>query len=136
MEKVKVYNVDKYLIEQINKQSYNMDRAVIFVGDNGACIFDYEGCGKILKSDTEAFEIDLNDYIEDKRTVYIMPQYEGSITIKEIVDNAEFEEMELKKFMHKHSYNSRCISNFNGVLETINEIGLSASDYVDTETEN
>lgn len=136
MEKVKVYNLNEYIIKECGKQTFRNDKIMIVVGDNGVVIRDYEGCGWDENLVTDSITVQLNDYTpkeNGKYSIYIMPQYETHIPIQEIIENAECEEMYLKEFMHKWNYNSRCSANFRETLDSIKHAGIDFKIYLDEE---
>ena len=77
---------------------------------------DYEAIGESFDSLDDTVVIELND-IPEKGKMYITPQYEARVAVKDILDEAPHKTMTVDEFFKKRNYNSRCIDNFNGIKE-------------------
>ena len=129
-QKVKVYNLRDYFIKNHGKQTFSQDKIMIMEGATGVVIRDYEGVGCDENIITDSIRVGLNDYAADENLVYFFPQYCYAIPLKEIVDNADCEEMLLKEFMHKWDYNQRCENNFHITLNSLIDAGIDINQYI------
>lgn len=132
MKSIKVYN----LKEKIEKEdfdgkkltTYNFSKMAIMEGKKGILCFNEEGIGYLKDNIDDKIEISLND-IPKENIIYVMPQYEVMMSLKEITNDVNYEEMELTQFIRRYNYNRRLKDNFSDILKSINKIGLKKKDY-------
>ena len=133
MNKIKVYDIKK-LIESSSFGSdkyttYGTDnKLAIIEGTKAVFILDQDGCGTLHKSLNDEMEIQLRKVREDN-CFNVMPDSIIKCSIKEVISDTTYEEVEIKDFVRK--FGSRLESNFKIALRTLNEIGLDAKDYYD-----
>lgn len=131
MQKIKVYNLAKLIQDNFtDKQIHSQERMAVMVGESGVTIFDREAIGYEFKSTEESITIDLTDILKPN-THRMFPQYTVDVSIQEILDQAEYEEMELLAFLEKHDYNTRCRCNYKLLLNVIKTIGLDKKDFIE-----
>ena len=133
MNKIKVYNLHDYMINDTGKQPSRYGKIAILVGKLGTIVFDYEGVGFTENVPSDTIAIGSNDYEPNSKTIALYPQYMNFIPIQKIMDNATCEEMYLKEFMTKWNYNSRCGHNYAEILKQIEQIGLNPKEYIEEE---
>lgn len=132
MKNIKVYNLkEKIENEDFDGKkvtTYSFSKIAIMTGKKGVLCFNEEAIGYLKDNIDEEIEISLND-ISTGNTICCMPQYEIKMSIKEIIETINFEEMELIEFIKRYNYNSRLRDNFSNILKSINKIGLKKKDY-------
>lgn len=123
---ITVYDINKFIETETDGEyiAYDyQDGACIIVQDDGTgIIVDYEAVGEEFHSVNDKFELGINKKPEEKeeksgfRTIYVMPAYLFTTSIKEIMDNAPSKKVTVKDFFTKRSYNHRCARNFAEII--------------------
>lgn len=132
MKKIKVYDLRTYIESQNSDgkilTTHWFHKLAILTGDKGGVVFNNEGIGFSRGDIKYKIEIGLVDKITDG-SIAVESQYKAKLSLKEIMDNANCEEMELTQFIDKYNYNDRLRTNFKKLIEIINKIGLNSNDY-------
>ena len=132
MKSIKVYNLkEKIKKEDFNGKkvtTYSFSKIAILEGKKGVLCFNEEGIGYLKDNIKDEIEISLND-IPIGNHICCMAQYQIKMSIKEIMDTVNFEEMELTEFITRYDYNNRLRDNFASILKSINKVGLKKKDY-------
>lgn len=129
MKLVRVYNLEKFVGNNFKDRKTYDKNVCIMSGENGIVTFNTEGIGATYKDENELIEVYLTDIPEDG-IVYIMPQYKVEMTIKELINSAEYDEYELQEYFSRYNYNSRLRSNYHELLEAIKNAGINVKQYL------
>ena len=133
MKKIKVYNLAKMVQEMKFKNlpqqtTQSNHKMAIIEGIDGVIIFDDEATGYIKESVNNEISIGICEMVEGK--FFCLPQYTFKMSIKEIIENAEYEEFILDAFITERRHRKERIKeNFKTLLETINKIGLDENEF-------
>ena len=133
MKKIKVYNLAKMVQEMKFKNlpqqtTQSNHKMAIIEGINGVIIFDDEATGYIKKSVNDEIEIGICEMVEGK--FFCLPQHTIKVSIKDIYDNAAYEEIILDEFITDRRHRKERIKeNFKTLLNTINKIGLNKEEF-------
>lgn len=128
---INVYDVDAFIKSETENKHEAFDYpggAAIILGEGGkGCIADYEAIYTPFESTDKEIKIPANDITEGKdgkRDIYLMPQYLIKTNVEEIIEKAPSKEMKASEFFKKYNYNSRCESNFEGLVNYLTGIGF------------
>jgi hypothetical protein len=117
---VDVYDIAKFVEEDTDGKyalfNYDDGAAILFKPDGSGCIVDYEAIGESFDSMSDTVILELTD-VPEKGKMFIAPQYQANVSIREIIDKSPHKTMTVDEFFTKRNYNSRCINNFNGIKE-------------------
>lgn len=118
--KVDVYDIAKFVEQDTDGKyalfNYDDGAAILFKPDGSGCIVDYEAIGEAFDSMSDTIVLEFTD-VPEKGKIFIAPQYQANVSIKEIMDKSPHKTMTVDEFFTKRNYNSRCINNFNGIKE-------------------
>jgi hypothetical protein len=131
LSKIKVYNIRKYIesldFDGAKRTTHFLDELAILEGKKGVLAFMNEAVGWFYDSLQDEFTFGLTDI--DENQIFFRAQYEINISLEEIVNNCEYEEMLITEFVKDYDRKRRIIENFEDILKAINKIGLKKSDY-------
>jgi len=118
--KIDVYDIAKFVENDTDGKyalfNYDDGAAILFKPDGSGCIVDYEAIGESFDSMSDTVILELTD-VPEKGKMFIAPQYQANVSIREIIDKSPHKTMTVDEFFTKRNYNSRCINNFNGIKE-------------------
>lgn len=112
------------------------ERAVLNTADGKIIVADYEAVRDLLANENDKLTIDVSPkepgFDENgHRTIHIFPTGTISVPLKDIIKDAPKKQMKAKDFFTKWNYNSRCSSNFQGMVDNLN--GIYHSKYHEAE---
>ena len=126
--KVKVYNM-KEIIEattDYTPHTYTFNDLNVIEGPGGTLVFNFEGVGEILQPDEPITIPVISKKRSNIHTFPIFPEVEFQITLDELKANS-FIEKPIVECIRVH--NLRLESNFEEIVDAIQDIGLSSGDY-------
>lgn len=129
MEKIKVYDVDAFMKEDINMSAFHYAKAAIFKGPNGVIFAEHEAIHQVENLITDSIMLDLTPISQPGKR-YIMPTHQAAVPLKEIEEKAPCKEMTMEEFFDRKDYNWRCRQNFSTLLASMREIGLEPKEYL------
>lgn len=121
---IDVYDIEAFVDAETDGQFEAFDfrggAAILIKPDGSGCMVDFEAVGYDFKSIDDSIELGICKHPEKHEgytTISIIPTHCIDCTYRDIMDNAPVQEMTVGEFFTKKNYNSRCASNFKGILE-------------------
>ena len=120
---ITVYDINKFIETETDGEyiayDYQSGACIIVQDDGTGIIVDYEAVGEEFHNVNDKFELGINKKPEEKpgfQTVYVMPAYLFTTSIKEIMDKAPSKKVTVNDFFTKRGYNHRCARNFAEII--------------------
>lgn len=129
MKKIKIYDVNALLLKEDNLEAFRYKKVAIFEGTYGIIVAEKEAVHQVENMITDSISIEANTPADEKH-IAIMPNRRCFIIIKNILEKAAFEEMEMSQFFSGSMYNSRCRQNWAKLMESLNEIEFDLKEYI------
>ena len=122
---INVYDVDAFIGAETDGEFESHDfgggAAIIVRRDGSGCMVDYEAVGTEFLDVNDSVKIGIHkvsNWDENgRKTISIIATHYVKCTYREIMENAPVKQMTVDQFFTKRNYNSRCASNFAGILE-------------------
>lgn len=128
-KEVKIYNIQEFINEYLkdseDKYKSSSEEMAIFEKNGKGLIVDYEAVGKKFSTLEDKITLELSKIIEQTENGNTLQLgYSIDIPIKEILENTKFKVVKMKDFFTRYNHNSRCIYNFNSMIEEIQELKI------------
>lgn len=121
---VKVYNIKEMVEKESEGKFTARESLAIIEGRKGIIVTDCEAVHEVYKSEDEKYNIAL--YPNDG-AMHLFPSAEVNLTLRFIKEKGKYQECELTEFV-RH-FGSRIECNYNLLLKSIKQIGLTPDNY-------
>lgn len=122
---IDVYDLDAFISEETDGQfeshDFNGGAAILIRRDGSGCMVDYEAVGYEFRSVDDEVDIGIHEISTPDEngtfTISLIATHIVRCTYREIMEKAPVTQMTVNEFFTKRNYNTRCMSNFEGILE-------------------